>query len=302
MNNLIKKFISLIFLINFLNANPLDESYSFAVNINNYNKVYQNKIKSVITRISKEFENLHDKKHIVNVSFIDNSKSDFLNSYVNYLKFNGLVSYTSYYLRNKEALKKASKYFFTFDHNQEFQQYILLVNKKANIKSLKDLKGKRFVSFIANNNYNDWLDYLTLKGLKQTYKNLIKKENKVQKDSTLVLDLYFDKADFTVIRKSIFEDIVSLNPAILKKVSIIKESEPIFLYGIGMFHKNTPKKIIEGFDLIVRDGTFNNSYQQVLKVLGNTKIKKTSFNDIKKLEDFYDEYMELKRAYNDKNK
>ncbi|WP_164971002.1 PhnD/SsuA/transferrin family substrate-binding protein [Halarcobacter mediterraneus] len=299
---MIKKFISLIFLINFLNANPLDESYSFAVNINNYNKVYQNKIKSVITRISKEFENLHDKKHIVNVSFIDNSKSDFLNSYVNYLKFNGLVSYTSYYLRNKEALKKASKYFFTFDHNQEFQQYILLVNKKANIKSLKDLKGKRFVSFIANNNYNDWLDYLTLKGLKQTYKNLIKKENKVQKDSTLVLDLYFDKADFTVIRKSIFEDIVSLNPAILKKVSIIKESEPIFLYGIGMFHKNTPKKIIEGFDLIVRDGTFNNSYQQVLKVLGNTKIKKTSFNDIKKLEDFYDEYMELKRAYNDKNK
>ncbi len=299
---MIKKLISLIFLIGFLNANSLDESYSFAVNINNYNKVYQNKIKSVITRISKEFENLHDEKYSVNVNFIDNSKSDFLNAYVNYLKFNGFVSYTSYYLRNKKSLKKSSKYFFTFDHNQEFQQYILLVNKKANIKNLKDLKDKRFVSFIANDNYNDWLDYLTLKELNKTYKDLIEKENKVQKDSTLVLDLYFDKADFTVIRKSIFEDIVSLNPSILKKVSIIKESEPIFLYGIGMFHKKTPKKIIEGFDLIVKDGTFNNSYQQVLKVLGNTKIKKISIDDLEELEKFYNKYIKLKREYNAKNK
>lgn len=281
----------------FLEASvDLDKNYSFGVILTKYDKIQQNKIKSVVTRISKQFENLNGKKYNVDVSFVDNI-DDLVNGYVDYKKFNSIITYASFYIKDKERLKNASQYFFTFDYNKEFQQYILIANKQSNINSLSDITGKRFAAFVANDNYSDWLDYVTLKELKKSYKNLVKEIKNVQKDSTLVLDLYFNKADFAVIRKSVYNDIVALNPAIKKKVTILKESKPIFLFGVGLMHKNTPNAIIKGFDDIVQDGTFDRDYQALLKLLGNAKIKRIYPEELKDLEKFYDEYMELKRKY-----
>lgn len=234
--------------------------------------------------------------HKVNVSFSENDR-DLNKGYIKYQKYNAIVTYTSFYLRDLKKLDESSQYYFTFDYNKEFQQYILIVNNESGIKNLKDIKGKRFASFIANDNYRDWLDYLTLKELKKPYKYFINNEKTVQRDSALVLNLYFNKADFSVIRKSVFNDIVALNPAIKKKVSILRESKPIFFYGIGLFHKNASKKLIEGFDFIVKKGTFDNDFQGLLKLLGNVKIKKIVPDDLKDLKEFYADYKALEKKY-----
>ncbi|XOB61873.1 PhnD/SsuA/transferrin family substrate-binding protein [Campylobacterota bacterium DY0563] len=296
-NRLTSLFILLFILVDFSKANDyLDNNYSFGVIISKYDKIRQNKIKSVVTRISKQFENLNGKKYKVDVSFLDDTKQ-LENDYVNYKKYNAIITYASYYLRDKERLKKSSQYYFTFDYNEEFQQYVLLVNNKSNIKSIKDLKGKNFSTFVANDNYSDWLDYIVLKELHKPYKEIVKNIKEVQSDSALVLDLYFNKSDFSVIRKSAYNDIVALNPAIKKRVSVLKESKPIFLFGLGLMHKNTSKKIINGFDEIVKNGTFDRDYQSLLELLGNVKIKRIYPKDLIVLEKFYDEYMELKRKY-----
>ncbi|WP_321312615.1 PhnD/SsuA/transferrin family substrate-binding protein [Halarcobacter sp.] len=294
---LISLFILLSLVANFLKANDyLDNNYSFGVIISKYDKIRQNKIKSVVTRISKQFQTLNEDNYFVDVTFLDNNKKLF-DSYINYSKYNSIITYASFYLRDRKRLKESSQYYFTFDYNKEFQQYVLLVNNKSNIKSIRDLKGKNFSTFVANDNYSDWLDYITLKELHKPYKQIVKNIKEVQSDSTLVLDLYFNKSDFSVIRKSAYNDIVALNPAIKKRVSILKESKPIFLFGLGLMHKNVSKKIINGFDKIVKDGTFDKDYQSLLELLGNVKIKRIYPEDLFELEKFYDEYIELKRKY-----
>ncbi|WP_320035171.1 PhnD/SsuA/transferrin family substrate-binding protein [Halarcobacter sp.] len=296
-NRLISLFILFFVLVSYSNANDyLDNNYSFGVIISKYDKIHQNKIKSVVKRISNQFQNLNGNKYFVDVSFLDDTKK-LEDNYVNYKKYNAIITYASFYLRDKERLKKNSQYYFTFDYNKEFQQYVLLVNNKSNIKSIKDLKGKRFSTFVANDNYADWLDYVTFKELHKSYKDILKSIKEVQSDSALVLDLYFNKSDFSVIRKSAFNDIVSLNPAIKKRVTVLKESEPIFLFGLGLIHKNTSKKIINSFNEIVENGTFDRDYQSLLELLGNVKIKRIYPEDLNELEKFYDEYMELKRKY-----
>ncbi|RXJ67146.1 hypothetical protein CRV08_11180 [Halarcobacter ebronensis] len=291
-----KRCISLYFILITLlyGDNHLDKNYEFAVNIGEYNKINQNKIKSIVSRISKTFANRFDNKYGVNVTFIDNV-DEVVDEYIRYKKYNSLVIYSSSYLKYMDKLKEVSKYFFTFDNNIDFQRYVLVVNNSSNIKSIKDIKNKKFLSFSSNDNYSDWLDYLTLKELNKSYKKLIKEEINVEKDAGLVLKLFFDKGDFAVIRKSSYKDLVLLNPSIEKKVSILIESEPIFFYGIGLFHKNTSEEIINGFDGIVIDGSFNGEYNHLIKMLDSTKIKRIFPKDLEKLETFYKKYVNLKR-------
>jgi len=287
-----------VFLISFLiltlNAKEQSNTFNFAVTVHKFDKLQREKIRSAISLVEKEFNKLYKDKYKVKIHFLESDK-ELIDSYLKNKKFNALVLHTSTYLKYKDRLKEKSKNFFSFNTDSKFQKYILLANKESKINSLKDIKGKKFASYIANYNYSNWLDYLTLKELGLSYKSLIDEEFKYTKDKRLILSLYFGKTDFAIVRENIYEDMLLLNPSIEKRLKVIRESSPMFTYGLGMFNKNLPQKMLEDFNKRIKDGTLNEKFVSLFRIIDQSMIKRVFPSDLEVLESFYDEYKKLKR-------
>ncbi len=233
----------------------LTKDYYIGVAINKFNKANQNRIKFLLLRLTSEMQSLYKAK--INIVFIEND-DNLLEDFQAFNKMNAMVVYTNFYLQNKEKLRGVSVNPFLFNSaSKEKNQYYLVANKKSNINTIKDLKNKIYASYVADDGYEVWLDYIVRKKLNTSVNSIIKKKNIKQKNQKLLLDVYFNKSDFTVISKVVYEDMLLLNPAIEKSVVIVEKSEPIFFFGLGLFHKDTPKKLVKSiFFRIVDSGEF----------------------------------------------
>ncbi|WP_072680387.1 PhnD/SsuA/transferrin family substrate-binding protein [Arcobacter sp. LA11] len=286
----------ILFLALSLNAvnKDLTKEYYFGVAINKFNKANQNRIKYLLLRLTNEMQSLYKAK--INIVFIENDK-DLLKDFQSFNKMNAMVVYTNFYLQNKEELKKVSMNPFLFNSaSQEKNQYYLIANKESNIKTVKDLKNKTYAGYVADDGYEVWLDYIVRKELNTSIENIIKEKNIKQKNKKLLLDVYFNKSDFTVVSKVVYNDMLLLNPAIEKNTVIIEKSEPIFFFGLGLFHKNTPKELVEDFFKIVDNGDFNRKFKELFLILNLYGLQKTSFEDLRSLDTYYDEYNRLKKS------
>lgn len=285
-----KYILIFLFVTLTLHAN-LKEEYTFGITIYKFDKVYQNKAKRLILKtLDKMAEKLDSK---ISVIFID-SEDKLLEDFKKFEKMNTMIVYSSFYLKNKEEIKKISKNPFLFNNSKKMTQYYLIANKKSNIKSSKDLKNKSFASLTIDDNYSTWIDFLVRKNLNTSFRNIIKNEKRVNKNEKLLLNVYFNKVDFTAVSKIFYDDMVLLNPSITKNLVIIEKSEPIFFFSLGLFHKNTPSKLTEAFHRLIDDGSFNKEFRNLYKVLNLYGIQKTSFESLKSLDDFYNNYLKLK--------
>lgn len=271
----------------------LNHTYSLAISIHKFDRAQQNRIKSIASVIKKEFEEIHEGKYHVEITFVEDEE-EMLKGYINYSKFNIIIPYSSYYLKNKDLIKEVSSNAFSFNSHKKFQKYILLANKDSEIKDIKDLKNKSFANYVANDNYIYWLDYITLKELGVSYKKLIRKEKDINSDSRLILETYFEKTDFTVVKKRVYEDMLLLNPSLKENLFIIKESKPLFLYGIGFLNKKIPEEMKNDFNEMMDDGTFDKKMKHLFVLLDQRSITRMDFKELNNLENFYNEYVKLK--------
>lgn len=286
-------FISSFFFASFLYAS-LDEKVTFAITIYKFSEANQNRIKRLALKLEKEFEKSSGLE--LEVSFADDEnkvKKDFKD----FTKYNSFVGYSTYFLENIDFFKKYGRTPFVFlDKENDLSQYYLIASKKSGIKNITDLKGKVLNSIVATNYYQIWLDYLSLNEFGRSYKEIIKKEITEGKDNKKLLNVYFNKADFTVVSKAVYDDVVSLNPSIVKNLVIIKKSKPIFLYALGVFHKDTPKKLTDNFFNKVSKEEVNKDLSAIYKLIGISGIEKKDFEDFDALNNFYTEYKKLKMA------
>ena len=286
-----KYIIILLFLTSALHSNIKNEYY-FGITIYKFDEVYQNKVKRIILKtINKMSESLDLK---INVVFIE-KEDDLLENFKKYEKYNTMIVFSSFYLENKEEIQKISKNPFLFNNSSNKNtQYYLIASKKSKIKSIKDLKNKSFASLTIDDNYGTWVDYLIRKELNTSSKNVIKSEKRVNKNEKLLLNVYFNNVDFTAVSKVVYDDMVLLNPSIKKNLVIIEKSEPIFFFGLGIFHKDTPQRLTDAFQKAVDTDEFNKNFGDLYKMLNLYGVQKTSFEDLKPLDDFYSEYLKLK--------
>lgn len=287
-----KYILVLLLAISTLHGSLKDE-YNFGITIYKFDKVYKNKVKRIILKTVDKMEKVLESK--INIVFIE-SEDNLLKDFKKFKKINTMIIYSSFYLEHNEEIKKITKNPFLFNSNSKKTQYYLIANKKSNIKSIKDLRNKSFVSLTIDDNYSTWVDFLVRRNLNTSYKNIIKKEKKVNKNEKLLLNVYFNSVDFTAVSKVVYDDMVLLNPAIKKDLVIIAKSKPIFFFGLGLFHKNTSPKLTKNFQKAVDSGTFNKEFGNLYKMLNLYGIQKTSFEDLKPLDDFYSEYLKLKKG------
>jgi ABC-type phosphate/phosphonate transport system substrate-binding protein len=132
-------------------------------------------------------------KREVHAKFIENIDV-LVKNFIEDSRCNSFITYTGYYLKYKNLLRKNSKYFFTFEGSKDFKQYILIANKNSHIKNLKDIENKKFAYFNkSDNNYSQWLDYLILKEFKKPYKEVVVLKKEDRKDGTLVLEVFLKR-------------------------------------------------------------------------------------------------------------
>lgn len=287
------KYLLIILILSLsLKANVHKDLY-LGVMLNKFNKSNQNRFKHLILKIIKEIELSYEEK--IYVSFIENDKN-LLKDFEAFKKINVIIVTPRFYLDNKEKLKEISFNPFLFNHNSDRKtQYYLIANKSSKIKSIKDLKGKVFASFVLSDSYIMWLDYLIRKSFGASYEKIVKKREIEKTTQTLLLDVYFNKSDFTVVSDIVYHDMILLNPAIKKNLIIIEKSKPIFFLGVGFFNKKTSQKIVNIFRTFLNDGTFNERFAELFILLDAYGIQKTTFEDLEEIEKLYDEYKILEK-------
>ena len=284
-------FITSIFLISSLYASVEDEII-FGTAIDKFSKINQNKIKRLSGRLLDEFEKNSILK--LDISFVGN-KNLIKKEFKEFKKFNSYVGYSTYFLENIDFFIENGKRPFVFaDSKNDLSQYYLVASRKSGIKTISDLKGKVLNSMITTSYYQVWLDYLVLKEFKKSYSEIIKDIIIEEKDNKKLLNIYFNKADFTVVSKSVYDDVALLNPSIVKNLIIIKKSEPIFYFAMGVFHKKTPEQLIDAFFYSLSEKNMNSDVSNIYNLIGIKSIEKKEFSSFRKLVDFYEEYKKLK--------
>lgn len=281
----------------FLNADEfINKNYSLACTIHSFDKVHQNKIKSSVYKVEALLTEILRNELEVNIKFFD-SEDEMLQSYIEFKKFNNAVFYLNYFLKNREIIDKYTRDYFAFSSKNKFHSYVIVVNKQSKIKSIKDIKNKIYVNFLGDDNLHTWLDYKSLKKVNKPYKTLVKEQINVAKASRAILNLYFNKADFTVVKKVVFDNMINLNPA-LKRLTIVDESKKIFLYGVGAFHKNTSDEVVEKFFKYTNDLKIMKKLEYIYRLLDQSSIERISKEEMKDMVNFFKEYESLKKRYN----
>jgi len=110
-----------------------------------------------------------------------------------------------------------------------WEEYILLVNRKSNIKKLSDLKGRTLgmLSTARASLAETWLDTLLLREGLGPVTGFFDRVDEDLKPRNLLLSLFFGKLDACVVTRRGFEIMVELNPQTGKQLDILEISQPM---------------------------------------------------------------------------
>jgi hypothetical protein len=289
-----RNFVLLIFLVSSLYSENKDY-FSFGISISDYSIADQNRIKNLSLGLLKK---LNEEKPVnIDIIFYEDEKK-LLEDFKNKKNINTLILSTQFYYDNRELIKKISKKPYIYRSNEsKNSQLLMIANKKSKITSINDIKDKLFANSLYMKNNSAWLDYMTLKKLKKPYTRLIKEESLSTKASTTLLDVYFNKADFCIIDKDMYEDMLILNPSLKKNLTIIEKSDEIFFFAFTSVHNDVSNESLIVLDDFFMNKEFKSSFREFFKLVSLNSVKAIEFKDFDKIEKFYSEYQNLKKKY-----
>ena len=284
---------ALIFIFLFLNVTSYaEEKLVFGVTVGQNYAADEHRIRKLAANLINKM-NIEYKKDF-NVIFYDDQET-LLKDYKDKRTINAIVIYPAFYFDNKNLIKEISKNPFIYKSSAASNsQLYLIANKNSKINSINDIKNKTFMNTDFNDTYSTWLDYLTLKNLNNSYKKVIGNQLKSNKSSTALLDVYFNKADFCVIEKETYVNMLILNPSLEKKLKVVEKSPEIFFSALTAIHKDATPELITLINEILDKKTFKDDFKEFLKLINLDSALRVEFEDLKNYEDFYSEYRFLK--------
>lgn len=213
-------------------------------------------------------------------------------------KFDMVSLPISYYFENKEKFAKKSKNYWSISFNDEkLMQYYLISSKSTNAKVFKDIKNKTLSITEYDQVADDWINKNSLIENKMNYKKYVKDIIREEKESTVILNVFFKKSEFAVVTKNAWDTMIALNPSIGKSLEIITKSEEIFLPFIGMFNNKSDEILIDKFFRLSRDIKRTNETDELFTLLRFDTIFEVKKESLDALEIYYNEYFELKKKY-----
>ncbi len=176
----------------------------------------------------------------------------------------------------------------------QHEALILLARTDKNINTIKDIRGKRLAMINNDELAEVFIDTLVLKDQHKSYKKMNLSIQFQKKIDRIVLDVYFDKADIGVVFTSSYNLMVEMNPDIKNKVKILKEY-PIKARNFSFFRHDYP--YIKEFTEAGIDFPNMTRGKQLLDVFKTSAIDYCKVEDLVVFKTFYNEYLQLKKAY-----
>lgn len=213
-------------------------------------------------------------------------------------KVDMIVLNLPYYFENKTIIDKEAIEFWSIAMSKDkYIKYYLIALNSSKINSFKDVKGKS-ISLTLNDSVSSiWIDKKSLERFKTSSKNIFSEVHPALKESSALLNVFFNKRDLAVVSKKTWDTMVELNPAIKSKIKIIDETKEKHLPFIGFFSKYADKKSIDAFFELSANLRDLNGSSQVIDLLKFESIIKINKASLKELENYYKEYSKLKKKY-----
>ncbi len=224
-------------------------------------------------------------------------EDEIINSYLNNKNMGLILINPSLYYEHKTLLDKNSfaKWVPIVNKDSMFEQYFIIKNKESEVdfNSLKNMK----IMYIDNIS-KVWFEYYLMKKYKRNVSSIISKMKGTKNSSKLFFDSFFLKDMISIVPKSIYDDMIEMNPQVKIEMEILDKSEEIFIKAIGLSSNNLSKSmhemLIETSDNINRKG---NAFK-IFKFLDLHKVIMLKEDEIADLDEFFKEYYILKKRYN----
>jgi ABC-type phosphate/phosphonate transport system substrate-binding protein len=177
--------------------------------------------------------------------------------------------------------------------NEGQNRLLLIVQKNAKIKNLKDLKYKKIVRL--NSDLEElYLNSQLQKDFKKDTDQFFKKNIIVKKYSKAILKLFFKKADVALVTEAAFNLASEMNPQIKKRLKIIKKAD-LQLISSSYFRKGVDKKKIQTFKEQAFKIHKTKRGAQILTVFKSDRVVESKLEELDSVKKIYEEYIALKK-------
>lgn len=203
-----------------------------------------------------------------------------------------------FFFKNREDILKTCDNFWSLNMvDIKYSQYYLIGKKSLNVKGFEDIKDKTITLKKGDIGASVWLDKNSLLSNKSSSQKTLKEIILKKKESTAILNVFFNKSDFAIVRKQTWDIISELNPSIKKKIEIIKKSKRIHIPFIGLFRKNVEKISIDAFFKLSKDLKSIEGSNHIITLLKFNSLFRVTDDYLKNLDIYYNEYFSLKKKY-----
>jgi hypothetical protein len=203
-----------------------------------------------------------------------------------------------FFFKHKDDIVKNTHNFWSLRMTDvKYPQYYLIGKKSLNAKSFKNTKGKTIAYKEGDLGASVWLDKNSLLSNQSSSTKALKNILLKKKESTAILNVFFNKSDYAIVRKETWDVISELNPSIKNKVEIIVKSKKIHIPFIGVFRKGTTGMSVESFFKLSADLKKLEGSSQIIELLKFNSLFKINDNSLKDLDTYYSEYFKLKKKY-----
>lgn len=290
MDNKLMRFILCLIFVFSINLNAQEKvKFGFLTNfelLNNFGDARET--------LATWIEGIGEKRQItVDIEFYDDANllyNDYISGKVNMI----ILDYGTFFKYKKE-IDNISNNFWSLSYSENRNlNYCLISQNKLSIDNLKN-------STVSLKNIFDlstiWFDKKSLEYYNKTYTNLVKNILHENKESTLLLNVFFGKSDFAVIRKSTWNTMLELNPGISKKVEILECSKTNFTPFIGFFSNRTDEKQIELFFNLSKNLNTYDDGKEMFSIFNFNHIYRLENEQIQNIENFFTKYNSLKSKF-----
>jgi ABC-type phosphate/phosphonate transport system substrate-binding protein len=177
--------------------------------------------------------------------------------------------------------------FVSLRDGKPVNDYVLLVNKDKDIKTLEQLQNKEIAIEKGMNGEVAvlWLETMLLEHSLPKSSVFIKKFKRVDKASRAVLPVFFGQADASIVQRYKFETLSALNPQVGKKLQAIDESPPLLVH-LTCFRKGLDenvKKAALSFTERLGSDPEGRQFLMMYRIEGITKYKNEYLTNIEEL-------------------
>lgn len=191
-------------------------------------------------------------------------------------------------------LNELSNGFVGIRANGLMNSLILLVKNDTEVTGIASLRGKRLLMPLNDELAEVFIDTQTRKFARIGYKQFFKSIEFESKNSRMILDLFFGKADAALVYLRAYDVTQELNPQIKSKTKVLL-SYSLRSKDYAFFSKNFGHG-----DLILNNivrFTQNPRGRQLLELFKTDDMVEAKKEDLLPIKALYEEYIELKEKY-----